>query len=421
MCIRDRNPERDVAEVCRTFKRAKLGGPMLGDVTTNSVSVWMNLPQPSVVKVVVTPADKSSEPKTYASDGKQRIFSVRCDGLSANTAYVYSVVAADGSALGDGKFTTPPAEISDDPFRIAFGADFHKIGMYRPELMQLIQSRGSRAMLLIGDSAVDGRQDDYGLINTDYMLRNLSPPLQKLTANVPVSATWDDHDYWGNDISGTRAKGNKRIDVDGLRRAWKTQWNNPQRDVKRAGIYFQTQIGPIHYIALDTRSCRIKKDRKKLNSFLGPEQMDWLKQQLAGSTSPFILISGGTMWTDYISAGKDSWGTWDTEGREDIFQAIDQKKDSQVFLLSGDRHGARGFQIPRPNGKTIYEFEIGTLGGVPGPEPFGDDRTNQLFGLKSRSWAYGEFVFAKINGKPQAEFHLINEQGKILETVKVTW
>ena len=49
-------------------------------------------------------------------------------------------------------------------------------------------------MFLIGDSAVDGRKDNFALINTDYMIRNLSPPIQKLTAHVPVYAMWDDHD-----------------------------------------------------------------------------------------------------------------------------------------------------------------------------------------------------------------------------------
>ena len=291
--------------------------------------------------------------------------------------------------------------------------------MYRPELLKLVQERGSRAMLLIGDSAVDGRKDDFGLINTDYMLRNLSPPLQQLMANVPTSATWDDHDYWGNDASGTSTRSKKPIDVVGLRLMWKRQWNNPERNTQRDGIYFHTNIGPVHYIALDTRSCRVNSQRGKRNSFLGEAQMTWLKQQIAQSTSPFILISSGTMWTDYISNGKDSWGTWDRKAREEIFEQIDSKADSKVILLSGDRHGARGFAIPRSGKNTIHELEVGTLGGVPGPGPFADDRTNQLFGQPSRSWAFGELTFTLQNGKPQAEFRLINELGKILETVSI--
>ncbi|MEP2777206.1 MAG: alkaline phosphatase D family protein [Luteolibacter sp.] len=413
-----KNPEEDVAAVCRKFKRWKLGGPMLGDIKTTSVSVWMHLPEPGAVQIVMT-SEGGGEAKTFRSGDAERIFTVRCDGLSPDTAYTFLVTDSGNRDLGAGRFVTPPAELSEMPFRITYGGDFHKVGMYRPELLKLVQERGSRAMLLIGDSAVDGRKDDYALINTDYMLRNLSPPIKQLTAHVPLSATWDDHDYWGNDTSGTFTKNNKPIDVVGLRKMWKSQWNNPERDTERKGIYFQTHFGPVHYLALDTRSCRMNEEQGKPNCFLGTEQMDWLKQQIEESSSPFILISGGTMWSDNITEGKDSWGTWDTEGREQIFQWIDAKKDSLVILLSGDRHGARGFEIPRPNGGKIHELEVGTLGGVPGPEAFGDHKEQQLFGYPGRTWAFGEISFSKDVDGPQAVFRLIGENGEEMETVSL--
>ena len=411
-----KNPERDVAEVCRKANRWKLGGPMLGDVTSTSVSVWMHVPQPIAVQVIVA-QEGSSVSKTFESNAAERIFSIRCEGLLPDTAYTYQVFDSKNRNLGVGRFVTAPAELNETPWRITFGGDFHKIGMYRPELMQLVQERGSRAMLLIGDSAVDGRKDDFALINTDYMLRNLSPPMQKLTSNVPVYVMWDDHDYWGNDTSGNRTRSNKPIDVDGLREAWKTQWNNPDRDSDRKGTYFKTKIGPVQYIALDTRSCRVHEQRGKRNCFLGNEQMDWLKQQIEESTSPYILISSGTMWSDYISGGKDSWGTWDIEGREEIFQLIDGKEESQVILLSGDRHGARGFTIPRPGNKKIYELEVGTLGGVPGPGAYGDNKNDQLFGYPGRTWAVGELTFRKVSDEPQAIFRLFGESGEELEMI----
>ncbi|MDF7807192.1 metallophosphoesterase family protein [Pontiellaceae bacterium B12219] len=412
------NPEVALAAHCRKSNRAKLGGPMLGDITSAGVSVWLHLPEP--VSVAIKMGPKSGETvKTFKSETPGRIQSVRCTGLVPDTLYTYTVMDAKGRALGGGDFMTPPESLSEEPFKIAFGTCFHKVGLYRPELMQLVQDRDNRAMLVLGDSAVDGRKCDFSLINADYQLRNLSAPWQQLTANIPVFASWDDHDYWGNDTSGTHANSKNPIDVDGLRKSWKTHWNNPDRDAERNGIYFQTKIGPVHFIALDTRSCRINEQRGQLNSFLGEEQMDWLKQQISESTSPYILLSSGTMWSDYISDGKDSWGTWDTEGREEIFKMIDAKKDSQVILLSGDRHGARGFAIPRPGNKKIYEFEAATLGGVPGPGAFGEDRSAQLFGLPSRSWAFGEFSFRAVDGVPRATFRLINERGEELETIEL--
>ena len=413
--LTNKDADNQIAKVCLKHGVKKLGGPMLGDLTSSGVSVWMHLPTKEKVQIRLV---SSSGERVFKSEASTNPV-VHCKELSPDTDYKYTVSNSAGEKLGAGEFTTAPSELSEKPFRLAFGADFHKIGMYRHELLKLIRERGARAMFLIGDSAVDGRKNDLGLIKTDYMLRNLSPAIEQLTANVPTSATWDDHDYWGDDVSGTIGRKKLPVEVDNLRAMWKMQWNNPQRDLDRPGIYFETQIGPVHYIALDTRSCRVNDKRGELNSFLGPEQMDWLKETLAATAAPFILISGGTMWTDYISKAKDTWGTWDIEGREKIFGWIDAKKDSQVLLLSGDRHGARGFKIERPEGKTLYEFEVGTLGGCPGPNPFGEDRSQQLFGLKSRSWAFGELTFTKKAGEANAVFRLVDADGKVVEKVTV--
>lgn len=205
--------------------------------------------------------------------------------------------------------------------------------------------------------------------------------------------------------------------MDGLRKAWSTHWNNPERDVEREGLYFQTRIGPLHYVALDTRSCREHERKGEKGCFLGKAQNIWLKKQIEKSDAPCLIISGGTMRTDFISDGKDSWGTWDKEGREEIFQWIDVKKDQLVILLSGDRHGARGFKIPRENGGTIYELEVGTLGGVPGPPPFGADKSSRLFGYPSNRRAFGELTFSTGAEGLNAEFRLINESGKEIETL----
>ena len=48
-----KNADEKVTEVCRKFKRPVLGGPMLGNLTTTSVAVWMHLHEAVPVKVVV--------------------------------------------------------------------------------------------------------------------------------------------------------------------------------------------------------------------------------------------------------------------------------------------------------------------------------------------------------------------------------
>jgi len=283
--------------------------------------------------------------------------------------------------------------------------------------MELVQKRDNISMMLLGDLAVDGRTT-IPLRNIDYLLRDVSPFWQKFAANVPVYTSWDDHDYYGNDTHGAYFKKPERvIPVDDMRKNWKKMWNNPQSKVKRNGIYFQHVIGDAHVIMLDTRSCRVNERRGKLHSFLGKEQTEWLKKTLKESKSPFILLSGGTMWTDFISNGKDSWGTWDKEGREELLTLFDTIEDKKILLFSGDRHGTHAFKIKRPNGNEYVEFGVGTLGGVRGGG-IAEDKSTQLFAYPGEgTWAFGELQFSYPNGKPAVSFNLINAKGETMTKV----
>lgn len=212
----------------------------------------------------------------------------------------------------------------------------------------------------------------------------------------------------------------QKSDVDSLRIVWEQNWNNPENP--KEGIYFNTRIGPVEIIMLDTRSCRLREIRKQYNAYLGEEQMAWFKETLKNSTAPFKIISSGTMWSDDISNGKDSWGKWDTLAREEVFHFIEKENITGVLLISGDRHGARGFKIPRPSGFTFYEFEAASLGGVPGPEGIAADSTNQLFGYQGPdAVAFGEFTFDTSNEIPTVTFRLIDQHGTTLEEYNLSY
>jgi alkaline phosphatase D len=168
----------------------------------------------------------------------------------------------------------------------------------------------------------------------------------------------------------------------------------------------------------DTRSLRENNRRGEYGAYLGEEQMNWLKKTLKNSEAPFKVISSGTMWSDYITPGKDSWGTWDTKGREELFQFIEDENISGVLLVSGDRHGTRGFTIPRSSGFSFYEFQVASLAGVPGPVAFAEDNSTQLFGYHGTDKiAYGEFTFDTTGNKQSVTFRLIDEYGNVQEEI----
>ena len=160
---------------------------------------------------------------------------------------------------------------------------------------------------------------------------------------------------------------------------------------------------------LDTRSRRTAPRQE--DCYLGAEQMRWLEEELADCTSPFIILTSGTMWSDYVSAGKDSWGVWDPPGRERIFSLIEENRIGGVILFSGDRHGARVMRIRRPSGFTFWEFELGSLGAHPGPPAIGREPELQPFGAIGET-LFGECTFDTTVADPTATIRVVTPEGK---------
>lgn len=181
-----------------------------------------------------------------------------------------------------------------------------------------------------------------------------------------------------------------------------------QRNTHFLGHY----LGAVDVIMLDNRFFRTK------DSFLGKEQTAWFKKQLLNCKGDFIVISCGSMWSDYVSGGKDSWGVFDPETREEIFKLIEKNNIGGVIFISGDRHGARGFKIPRKNGFNFYEFEAASLGGLAGPKLTDPAWDTQLFGIGGK-YAFGELTFDNSLENPVATFRLVGEDAEILYEISL--
>ncbi len=405
------NPE--IIKAAQKYDIPLMAGPMLGKLHESGVSLFLRPSTKNAIEVRVINTDGRNEKIVKMSSvipGVEQ--SIELSGLTSNTDYTYAVYSKK-RRIAEGRFTTAPPAEEQGIFRLAFGSCFHKVGIHNPNLVNQILKRKIHAMALLGDIAVDDRENNINMHRSDYLLRDGSKSWQLLAANMPLYTSWDDHDYLNNDLSGIPKQFNKE-DREALRAVWTQNWNNPNNDAD--GIYFNTRIGPVELIMLDTRSCRTVEEQGQYGSYLGVEQQKWLKEILKNSTAPFKVISSGTMWSDFITDGKDSWGTWDTLAREEIFKLIESENIPGVLLISGDRHGARGFTIPRTSGFKLYEFEAASLGGVPGPDAMAKDTTNQLFGYKGTDLiAFGEFTFDTKGNKHNVVFRLIDESGTILQ------
>jgi len=408
--------------LCADAEVTHLGGPMLGAVQPDGVNVWLRTLRPAKVEVAVQidGKEKNFGPvESTTSTDLAAVISVT--GLKPSTRYSYRVLIDGKPAVipSHAAIVTAPPSAEPGKVRIAFGSCFHRWGLGNQKQADLIRQRQATALLLYGDIAVQDRNNNLGMHRADYLLRDFFPAWKSLVAAVPVYAVWDDHDYFRNDGWGI-PKGFTDRDRRNVWDVFRWAWNNPSYGFgsEGRGCFFRTRIGPCDIIMLDHRYFRTEREEGKSGNFLGPQQMKWLETQLLDCSGPFIIITCGTMWSDYVSGGKDSWGKFDPEGREKIFSLIEKNRIPGVILLSGDRHGARGFRIPRPSGFNFYEFEPASLGGRSGP-PTSSKSNTQLFGTAGK-YAFGELSFDATLRDPEAVFRLVHESGEILYEIKLT-
>jgi alkaline phosphatase D len=243
-----------------------MGGPMLGNLKEDGIIIMLRPSTSTPLEVKVTRTNGGDE-RIFITDlmdpgVEQRIV---IDGLTPDTDYHYTISTGQ-QKIAKGKFKTAPDPDEKSQFRLAFGSCFHKIGLHNPNLANQIIKREPHAMALIGDIAVDDRENNISMHRSDYLLRDVSAPWQKIAANIPLYSAWDDHDYLNNDLRGIPARFNK-ADREALRAVWRQNWNNPVNEGE--GIYFNTRIGPVELIMLDTRSCSTVEKRGEYGSYLG--------------------------------------------------------------------------------------------------------------------------------------------------------
>lgn len=400
---------------CRAAALTHLGGPMLGCVSATGATVWIRTLAPAQVTVEAEVAGRTLTFGPVASTVDTDLGAlVPVSGLPSGSTIPYRVRI-------DGKLAEIPAHAAirtlpagNANVRIAFGSCQHRWGLGNAQLSDQIRERNPAALLLLGDVAVQDRRGHLGLHRMDFLMRDLTPPWQQLCATVPVYVTWDDHDYFDNDLAGL-PKGFTEADRTGVRKVFTQSWNNPaygSGENEGRGTFLRTRIGPCDVIMTDNRTFR----EGRQGSFLGDAQMAWLKQQLAACKGPFIILSCGTMWSDDVSNGKDSWGKCDPAGREEIFRWIEENRIAGVLLLSGDRHGARGLTLPRGNGFKLYEFGGASLGGRIGPPAKSPAWTTQLYGIAG-DYAFSEFEFDTAKDDPEVTLRLMGEKGDVIHAM----
>ena len=331
------------------------GGPQIGHVTDHSAVVWIRTPESA--KVAIKYNNTTTTPITTNADTDYTA-KLRLTDLPPATEISYQVLVNDEPALPQpATFKTFPAKGEPATFSFAFGGGA-RYNHVKEHMWQTIASYRPSATLLLGDNLYIDNGNHRGMQRLYYYRRQLRPEYITLSSQSAMYAIWDDHDFHNNDSAGGLhpTKPAYKIPVWNV---FKENWPNPffGEPPANPGCYYDFSIGDVDFFMTDGRYYR---DFKK-GTMLGPVQKEWLLKKLKASTATFKVIASGTLWTEYADKnGKDSW--WGVpEEREDIFSLIDEHEIGGVFLISADRHRTDVYEIKRPNGYTLYEFETSKL------------------------------------------------------------
>ena len=344
-------------------------GPMIGHVSESTCQIWYRSANATGQFELVIQGDVQGVgddrvlQRLVAESTPEHDYCMRWSiaGLQPNTQYRYSIFHNGQSLLNTPQeieqltFRTAPVTNSPSKVRLALGscADLKPIKLWSD-----IEAAHVDGLVLLGDTPY--------IDSTDLKTARLRhreflsiPPLAKLVRHTPTWATWDDHDFGGNDTNGT-LKGKENT-----RQAFIEYRANAHFGHDDQGIYSMFSYGPLDVWLLDTRwFSKTEPSPADPNhpTLLGKRQWDWLLDSLKQSKADFKLIACGMIWDDKQNKESDDWGTYAYE-RQALFEFIGQHKITGVLLAGGDIHCSRLLKYKTESvcGYPIYQMIVSPI------------------------------------------------------------
>jgi alkaline phosphatase D len=388
-------------------------GPMLGYVEMMEALVWVQTKSPGDVVVEywedVQGATKyrSNVQKTGESSYLTAKFVL--SDLKPATAYRYNVII-DGTVAElpyQTMFTTQALwQWRSDPpdFTFALGSCFYinEEEFDRPgnpyggeyQIVERIADKKPDFMFWLGDNMYLREADFYSVsrINHRYSHTRSVPELQRLLATSAHYATWDDHDYGPNNADRNYSMKEDVLDI------FNSYWGNPKAGHDgNKGVYFRFQWADVDFFVTDGRYHRAPnalKDHEK--EYLGPEQLQWLKDGLANSRAPFKIIIFGNQ---AINTGSpfEAFPAYPAEYQE-LMGFIERQGVPGVVFMSGDRHHSELLRYESVSQYPLHEFTVSPLTAGFSRQLVPEERNNPLR-VEGKLTHQRNFGLVKVSGK----------------------
>ncbi|WP_299538821.1 alkaline phosphatase [uncultured Streptomyces sp.] len=351
-------------------------GPMVGHTDTDSALIWA---RPGLDPAAHARWNCAYRERKKNGKGKWHTVTARIDtdndntliaplrGLKPDTPYDFSLTPAKetaGFTPMTGSFTTSPDP--DRPAVVTMG-----MGSCAPSVPEAVWTKimeeGCDSFVMLGDTPyIDS--SDLKVARQKHRTFLVQPEISQMISSMPIWATWDDHDFGGNDFHGDYKSKRQNRTAFVNYRANPTYGQTADGKILRRrtdgeGVYTSFRRGPIEVFLLDprwfSRTAPSWADPSQVTC-LGTVQWDWLRRELRKSTAPFKAIATGMIWDDKQNSEKDDWGTYSYE-RDAIFDFIATEKIPGCFLLGGDIHVSRALNYGPRIGYDLWQYIVSPL------------------------------------------------------------
>ncbi|MFM1872207.1 MAG: hypothetical protein RL398_1629, partial [Planctomycetota bacterium] len=310
-------------------------GQMIGETTSNSAVAWTRASQAcfASVQFATSPTfagatETAQYPATAARDFTVRIPLV---GLVPDTRYYYrfrlsTQLGMGGGLTSAGSFRTAPDSAIPHSFRFAFSGDVQTLADYG--IFATLHAMQPAFYVSLGDFPYCDGATTLAQYWTSHQARRSEAQWQLFSRDVPIFATWDDHEVVNNWDAATSI-GLVAAGTQAFRDWW------PIADAPTQ-IYRRFRYGDAELFLLDTRRFRGLNagDPAPGKPLLGAPQLGWLCAGLRQSTATwkFVATSVPTFY-----GGTDSWDGYVHE-RESLLAYLRAQDVHNVVFLAADQH-----------------------------------------------------------------------------------
>jgi alkaline phosphatase D len=233
--------------------------------------------------------------------------------------------------------------------RIAL-AGCHRQDWPAPAMFRYVDAKPD-LMIWLGDNIYADTKDDVAHIEKCYGLLSAHPAFAKLKKDVPMAATWDDHDFGSDNVGKDYAL--KEQSKQLFRKFWGIESYVPE---DRDGIYHAQYFGDgderLQVILLDVRFNR--ENEGDDSDTLGENQWAWLAEELRQPARLRLIASGYQVLLDRAT----KFETWSKfpKAQQRLFKTIRDAQAEGVVFLAGDQHYGEASRRPGALGYDAIEL-----------------------------------------------------------------